>query len=84
MRKIKTDLLTIDELAAMLKVTKMWIYKRTQPKSIRGGIPHYRLGRLLRFDIEEIRAWIEKTHCSGNPAGEAFRRIQETKPRTIH
>jgi excisionase family DNA binding protein len=84
MRKVITDILTIDELAEMLRVKKMWIYQRTRPKGVRGGIPHYRVGKLLRFDKAEILAWLSTMHRTGNTAGEVFRRIEQTKPRQVH
>jgi excisionase family DNA binding protein len=47
--------LTVDELARLLGVPKSWIYDRTY----RNEIPHYKLGRLLRFDLEKIQKWLE-------------------------
>jgi excisionase family DNA binding protein len=84
MRKVITDILTIEEVAEMLRVKKMWIYQRTRPKGVRGGIPHYRIGKLLRFDKAEILAWFSSMDRAGNTAGEAFRRIEQTKPRQVH
>jgi excisionase family DNA binding protein len=83
-RKITTDILTLAEVAEMLRVKKMWIYQRTRPKGTRGGIPHYRIGKLLRFDRAEILAWFGTMHRSGNTVGEAFRNIEQAKPRRIH
>ena len=39
------ELLTIEELAATLKVPKSWIYSRT----CRNALPYVRVGRHLRF-----------------------------------
>ena len=39
------ELLTLDELCAILKVPKSWVYART----CKGEIPAIRLGRHLRF-----------------------------------
>ena len=47
------DLLTVEELAAILKVTEGWIY---QPKD---EIPHHKLGKYLRFNRARIEKWLE-------------------------
>ncbi len=44
------ELLTIDELSALLKVPKSWIYART----CKGQIPHIKLGRHLRFQMKAV------------------------------
>ena len=52
-------LLNIDELSAILGVTKSTIYAWTSQNKI----PHIKLGKkLLKFREDEIMAWIEK--CS--------------------
>ncbi len=54
-------LLTIDELAELLDVPKGWIYQRTRDRSP-STIPFYKLGKYLRFDPNEVRAWLEAQH----------------------
>ncbi len=51
------ELLTVDELAARLKVPRSWIYQRTR---LRGPdrLPHVKLGKYLRFEEETVRAWL--------------------------
>jgi hypothetical protein len=51
MRKITTDVLTLEEVAALLKVKTSWLYQRTCDRTIRGGIPHFKLGKLLRSHL---------------------------------
>lgn len=48
-------LLTADEVAAMLRVTKAWVYAETR----RGDLPHVRLGRYVRYREPAVRRWIE-------------------------
>lgn len=43
-------LLTVDEVAALLKVPKSWVYERTR----RGTIPHLKLGKYLRFPLADL------------------------------
>jgi excisionase family DNA binding protein len=52
-------LLTIDQLAELWQVPKSWIYERTRSNSI----PHQRLGKYLRFNVDEVEAWA-KSSCS--------------------
>jgi excisionase family DNA binding protein len=56
------DLMTVDEVAAMLKVPRTWVYARTCKSSNLEPIPFYRFGRLLRFKRAEIIAWAERQH----------------------
>lgn len=39
------DLLTADEVAAMLRMKRAWVYAETR----RGSLPHVRLGRYVRY-----------------------------------
>ena len=48
------ELLTLEETAALLKVSKSWIYERTR----KGTIPHLKLGKYLRFPLAELLLWI--------------------------
>ena len=46
------ELLTVDEVAALLKVSKSWVYEHTRsrgmPRSER--LPHVKIGKYVRFD----------------------------------
>lgn len=48
-------LLTIEELSQILKLTKSSIYTRIA----RREIPFIKMGRLVRFDKEEIWKWLD-------------------------
>jgi excisionase family DNA binding protein len=45
-------LLDPEELAAKLKVPISWVYEQSR----QGNIPTHRLGRYIRFDLEEVLA----------------------------
>jgi len=51
-------LLTVDELAASLKVKKSRIYDLTRNK--KDPIPHIRIGRYLRFELSKVLTWLEE------------------------
>ncbi len=47
--------LSSDEACDYLKVKRDWLYDRT----VKGEIPHRKIGRLLRFRRSELDAWME-------------------------
>jgi excisionase family DNA binding protein len=47
-------LLTADEVAALLQVTKAWVYAETRAKRI----PHVPLGRYVRYRRSAVLMWI--------------------------
>lgn len=49
----------ITQLAAVLKVPKSWLYRHTMNKG-KGCLPRIRVGKHLRFDPEQVKAWILK------------------------
>ncbi len=57
------DLLTIDQVAAFLKVRKSTLYSWTH----QGWIPHVKVGRLVRFRREAIEAWLKSREVNGRP-----------------
>ena len=53
--RVGTDpLLTADEVAALLQVTKAWVYAETRAKRI----PHVPLGRYVRYRRSAVLQWI--------------------------
>jgi predicted DNA-binding transcriptional regulator AlpA len=51
------ELQTAIEIAGSLKVPLSWIYERTRRRGPE-QIPHYKLGKYLRFDLAEVNKWI--------------------------
>ena len=49
-----TPLLTVDDVAQRLGVTKDWVWAQARA----GRIPHVRLGRYRRFREEAIEEWL--------------------------
>lgn len=56
---VSDDLLTLEEVAALLKVPRSWIYAHTRRKS-RLKLPHVKLGKYIRFSQAAIREFILK------------------------
>lgn len=58
------DLLTLDEVAEILRVTPEWMYRNYRA----AGIPHVKLNnKVLRFPRSRIERWIEQ-QVQGQPA----------------
>jgi len=53
-----STILTIDELAARLKVTRRVVYGLTRTRS-QNPVPFFRVGKVLRFVWSEVSVWIE-------------------------
>lgn len=56
MRKIDSDVMTLPEVAAWLRVKATTIYKWVGL----GGLPFFRVGSQLRFRRGSLDKWIEK------------------------
>ncbi len=55
------ELLTVEEMAARLKVPPSWLYSRTRETGP-GSIPRTKIGKYLRFNETEVMAWIKETY----------------------
>jgi len=61
MDKKPSDVLTIEELAAYLKIPRSTLYKLVRE----GRIPSQKVGRHWRFRKETIDGWLDKTDVGG-------------------
>jgi excisionase family DNA binding protein len=52
------------EVAEHLCVPASWVREHTRS----GAIPHVVLGRYVRYDLDEVRAWVESLKQGGGPA----------------
>ena len=56
------ELLTVEDVAALLKVSKGWVYEHTRsrrtPRSER--LPHIKIGKYVRFEARAVRAFLAK------------------------
>ena len=56
---MESKLITVNELASQLCISRSWIYQQVE----RNKIPHYRIGRAVRFDLSVIQDWLaEQTY----------------------
>ena len=56
------ELLTVDEVAALLKVSRSWVYEHTRSRGAKHGegLPHVRIGKYVRFEARALRAYLDK------------------------
>lgn len=55
---VAEQLLTVQELAKLLKVPVSWVYGHTRKRS-EDRIPAFRLGKYWRFRESDVLAWLE-------------------------
>jgi excisionase family DNA binding protein len=73
-------LLTPQELAAWLKMSRVWVYKQAE----KGLLPFHRVGKeAIRFDPEEIRAYLNEKRGIKRIYGES-RNPKEKKENCLH
>jgi excisionase family DNA binding protein len=53
------ELLTVDEIAAALRVSPSWVYERVRKRG-RDKMPHLKIGKYLRFRLKEVRIWVDQ------------------------
>jgi excisionase family DNA binding protein len=65
------SLLSAEHVAALIGMTKDWVYAETRA----GRIPHVKLGRYYRYRSESIEAWLREIEAGSVGApGRARRR----------
>lgn len=56
------ELLTVDEVAALLKVSRSWVYEHSRSKQTArlDRLPHIKIGKYVRFDPRAVRAFLQR------------------------
>lgn len=68
---IEDRLLTADEVGDLLSVPVSWVREHTR----NGTIPHVPLGRYVRYERDDVLAWVKSLKTGGGPR---FRRHEPT------
>lgn len=56
---VKSELLTVQQVAELLQVPVSWVYGRMRKRSLE-RLPGYRLGKYWRFRASDILEWVER------------------------
>lgn len=59
-----TQILTIDEVAARLKVSPRWVYEKSR-RRCQNPLPVIRIGRYLRFNWIDVSTWLQRQSTGG-------------------
>ena len=56
------ELLTVAEVAALLKVNKHWVYEHTRARTaaVTDRLPHIKIGKYVRFDPNAVRTFLDR------------------------
>jgi excisionase family DNA binding protein len=57
-------LLSVEDVAELLKVPVSWVYERTRKRGLE-RIPGFRLGKYWRFRAEDVFAWLDRQRSGG-------------------
>jgi hypothetical protein len=62
MNQTEIEVINSAELAKRLNVPETWVRSRTNPKRTNDPIPHFRLGRYVRFPwgSEQLLEWLNR------------------------
>jgi excisionase family DNA binding protein len=58
------SLLTVEEVAELLRVPRSWVYERTRKRAF-DRIPGFRLGKYWRFRRADVLAWLDRQRSGG-------------------
>ncbi len=57
-----SEILTPEELAALLRVTPAWIHEKVRRRA-QNPLPALRIGRYIRFRRSDVIAWLDGTRA---------------------
>ena len=61
-------LLTVEQIAEMWQLPRSWIYERTRRRGLE-QLPHFKLGKYLRFEETAVRQFLEQRQVGTKPSG---------------
>ena len=56
------ELLTVGDVATLLKVSKSWVYEHTRSRGMPRSeqLPHIKIGKYVRFEAPAVRMFLTK------------------------
>lgn len=61
-------LLTVEQIAELWQLPRSWIYERTRRRGLE-QLPHFKLGKYLRFEETAVRQFLEQRQVGTKPSG---------------
>ena len=60
------ELLTVNDVAALLKVSKSWVYEHTRSRGTSRSeqLPFIKIGKYVRFEPRSVRAFLRGKCCA--------------------
>lgn len=62
--KIEKEVINLIELSAYIGLSKSTIWKKTSKRAI----PHFKVGKMLYFNIKEINSWLQSNRVETEEA----------------
>lgn len=59
-------ILTVEDVAELLRVPISWVYERTRKRAA-DRLPGFRLGKYWRFREADVLAWLERQRVGARP-----------------
>jgi len=56
---MEKEFVGVRDVARMLGVKPSWVYSRT--RRVASGIPYYRIGKYIKFNLDEVNEWLKQT-----------------------
>jgi len=71
MNGIQLELVSVKTLSRLLDISEKtvwdWMYKNRRQATL-DPIPYYKLGALVRFNLKDVRAWLDRRKVRPVPA----------------
>ena len=78
-KEVKKSLWSVDDVCQYLNIKKSTVYALAQS----GSILFYRLGRLIRFKPDDIKAWVEGCRSDNISRDKSVKRIFEASEKPM-
>lgn len=72
------NLLTVEQVSSLLNMKRSFVYGLVES----GTIPYYRIGRLIRFRLNDIESWMENHRIEPLEANKRARAILKAADKT--
>lgn len=72
-QETQDDFLTVQDVASRLRLAPSWVYDQARRAS--DPLPHYKIGKYLRFRWSDVLVWIESRRRGSEKRKDSLDRI---------